>query len=1156
MKHLELVFTNLNQRVDIVDDSSLQIIYQVMTDISTKGGAFSYDMNLTGSGNNNIIFNEIFDEHFYLSDTGTTIFLNKTIPAHLDFDGLPFLYGQFVLTEVDNDNGNITYVGHFTTELRTFGDELGDHKIIGNELDPSQPAGAASAFDISFSEYDHKFVWGNIDISNNTATSFITITGTTTYPTFSNFYNNSHGFYYGFIDLEGPNSINLIENNRALVQNFRPCIYAKELWDKIWAKTSYTYESDFINGSYFKQLVIPNTFDNNINNNRNPDGSSDEEFNVGLMTDFSGYDGVSTHANIYNFSGHTLNSYQIDIDPPFTYKTIPWNATGGTSSQGIDYFVNDNAFFYISGCTNGDCTWSDAQTPCCTSPYWQVTQSGNYDLTVELSYNYYWESMNGSNGATNGQGRDHIYTEIDIYCKYNDGSIRLLQREQQINAINWGIFNKKMVFSYPLQIICTLEGEDFWEGNKIFVVAGVRNRLSDMTVFCGPNHVWLDVQAGYSYFKNTYNSKPYFYYGQNVDMNKCLPPNYNQIDYVKDIMNYFCMVAQPVQGTKIIKVEPWDAFYNTTNQTDYLEWRGTTNNKLDNSQQKTIESIPDLVYQDFWLNPKSDSNDTNTTNYQITSNKLFGSVNIQNPYIKNDSKIITTNFAATMMNHYGNTNWITAQLWNKDKQPTSINIPPEQTYEPRLLFRTKLPASSSQPLSKLYAFGNYNNSNGNSADSVSIPVVTGTTLIFHLDANTDGSYPYFPYGSYDGYVMYQTDQSIFMMGTFVGYNPWNGVIGFQVKYCEGNSGTYGSASDEWFLSTISDATFGYGGQYPYQPYVGTLTSPYSALAQLDINFGLANYYFVPNPSANNVYNIFWKNKVNTYIDPNSKYVTYFVWLNTSDIMNLDFRKKILIDNNLYILNKITWSADKSAKCEMIKLSDYAAQQPMYVPGGGGFIGTGYTIGDGGGNAVPLVSQRFGVNNTQVMELYSNQGVQTTDLGYSGLTMNIVDVKNYYPQNSSGLIAGRSNVINGDSFHLLNSYNNIVNADNVIQINSINNVVNHDATVLINSSGVTTTQTGKTYINSKDVSTLADVAYVDTISGNTITYVNKNFYSNTTDIVLSGGTDVLLGTNSYIYFGDKTTAGTFRMYVDTGTGKLSIENYRAGTWHNAGNFTPA
>jgi len=1163
MKHLELVFINLNQRVDLLDDNTLQMIYQIMTDISTKGGTFSYDMSLAGSGNNNIIFNELFDEHFYLPDTGTTTFINKSIPAHIDFDGLPFIYGQFVLTEVDNDNGQLTYIGHFTTELRSFGDQLGDYKIVGNDLDPTQnPANSTgSTYDIDFSEYNHVFTWTNIDLTNSTSAITVDLGNGHLFP---NLYNNSIGPYYGMIDMEGPNSINLVETNRVLVQNFRPCIYARELWQKIWNKTTYKYQSNFIDSSYFGSLVIPYTFDNSqVGNQRNLDGSSDQEFNVGVSytgstpTDFSGYGPITTRANSLGFQGRSLNSSsESESGGNPTNCVVAYVLTGGTSALNTNYFTNKDVTYTKTVCSTNH-TWYGNSVPTCTQPFWTVTENGNYDLIANIDYNIYWQSSNVGVTSYLGQSTDYIGVSLSLYSLQTDGSVRCIQRASTSHYMfNVYVYNNQFIFSTQQNLVCELDGVDLVAGEKIFVVATIQNTLHTQL-----NYAYLNCLTGFSFFKNKYNSSTYFNYGQNVDMNKILPPNYNQVDYIKDIMNYFNLVAQPIQGTNIIRVEPWDAFYNISGTTDYIEWRGMNADKIDNSQTKTIESIPDLLYQDFWLNPKSDGNDTNTSEYKIRNNIEFGCVNVRNPYIKSDSKIVTTNFASTMMSQYGMTNWRMAQLWNKDKQPTDINVPPEQTYEPRLLFRKKILATTSNNLNKMYAFGNAGGCYGHSTTTNT--VVNSGTLAnnFHLDTNPDGTYPYFPLNNTtDGIIMNEDNNSIFMMGNFVGYNPGTGMINMNVTYSEG-SGSYSN----WFLSTITDKTFGLGGTYPYQPYIGTLDDPISPT--FDINFGKANYYLMsaPNASDNNVFNIFWKNKVMTYIDPNSKYVTYYVWLNISDIMNLDFGKKILIDNNLYILSKVTWTPNKSAKCEMIRLTDYpssAAASSYYLPGGGGAVSnSGQTWNQGGTNG-PQGGNR---SQGQTMELYSQQGVQTNSIGVSGITLSIIDAKNYFPQTSAGIINGRSNNVTGDNYHLLNSNGNTVNADNITSINSHGNVITHDSNVYINTTGVTSTDTGKTFINARDVSTLTDITYVNTglsnankytdtqVSGVT-TYVDNNFYSTNSDIIMTGNTnlilmggDIYVPARSYIYFGDPRTSGSIRISVLSLGNSLAIEKFNGFTW---------
>lgn len=66
----------------------------------------------------------------------------------------------------------------------------------------------------------------------------------------------------------------------------------------------------------------------------------------------------------------------------------------------------------------------------------------------------------------------------------------------------------------------------------------------------------------------------------------------------------------------------------------------------------------------------------------------------------------------------------------------------------------------------------------------------------------------------------------------------------------------------------------------------------------EIYFGIANYPTV------NVYNLFYKQFIDSQNNKDTKLITLYLLLNAVDIMNLSFRKYYRMDNGLYYLNKI------------------------------------------------------------------------------------------------------------------------------------------------------------------------------------------------------------------------------------------------------------
>lgn len=96
-------------------------------------------------------------------------------------------------------------------------------------------------------------------------------------------------------------------------------------------------------------------------------------------------------------------------------------------------------------------------------------------------------------------------------------------------------------------------------------------------------------------------------------------------------------------------------------------------------------------------------------------------------------------------------------------------------------------------------------------------------------------------------------------------------------------------------------------------------------------------------TENNLYTLFYKNQIENLQSKNCRYVTLYLNLKLSDILNLTFRKNILIDGQQYILQKIEYDVTKtiSSKVELLKLVEpYNSVEPgsydlmsiRYLPG--------------------------------------------------------------------------------------------------------------------------------------------------------------------------------------------------------------------------------
>jgi len=104
----------------------------------------------------------------------------------------------------------------------------------------------------------------------------------------------------------------------------------------------------------------------------------------------------------------------------------------------------------------------------------------------------------------------------------------------------------------------------------------------------------------------------------------------------------------------------------------------------------------------------------------------------------------------------------------------------------------------------------------------------------------------------------------------------------------------------------------------------------------DLNYSVEDLSFINlqnYQSGNTLYNIFWKNHILNLIDDDSRFVELYVKLDLNDIMNLDFRKKIILDGQIYYLYKLEYDFTKRISSKITLLKEV---NPIYTPEYGQF----------------------------------------------------------------------------------------------------------------------------------------------------------------------------------------------------------------------------
>lgn len=212
--------------------------------------------------------------------------------------------------------------------------------------------------------------------------------------------------------------------------------------------------------------------------------------------------------------------------------------------------------------------------------------------------------------------------------------------------------------------------------------------------------------------------------------------------------------------------------------------------------------------------------------------------------------------------------------------------------------------------------------------------------------------------------------------------------------------------------------------------------PYSATT--DLNFGPAKKYYHPYKSVNdNIYNKYWKNRINDLISSDGRYLKCKMYLTDNDILNWNFNDKIIIDGNIFYIDSIeNWNGKNLVNVNLIKILDQALLYnpeddvdnvrdwdfPIYVPRLpilNPINITVPTIPD-----IPVLSDVSNVINT---------GVSLID--------------NQIADNSPSINLGERNIINGD-FNLVIGEANLVSSNQYSSIQGSSNSVKNSSSVSI------------------------------------------------------------------------------------------------------------
>ena len=198
------------------EEVNLNFFLQDIYDITKRGSSYSLSFELPGDKNNDNIFQYLY--RLDINNELKNIFIKKLIDCEISVNTLPVTTGTLQLNSINLGEGDQhTYIATFLGQYNSFAEKMGDNLIFGNDN---------TSDDINISELNHYLTFNNIE----------------------NSYINDLDYKYGLVDYTEGNS------NIFYVDNMRPQIKARYLWDAIHDKYGFTYTGDT---SQIDDLVLP-----------------------------------------------------------------------------------------------------------------------------------------------------------------------------------------------------------------------------------------------------------------------------------------------------------------------------------------------------------------------------------------------------------------------------------------------------------------------------------------------------------------------------------------------------------------------------------------------------------------------------------------------------------------------------------------------------------------------------------------------------------------------------------------------------------------------------------------------------------------------------------------------------------------------------------
>jgi hypothetical protein len=592
--------------LDVQEGTAFPLNFQVgdIRDISQRKGNFSKTITLTGSKNNNNLLNHYYDVNIVEG----TFNINALTTCAVIQDGIPIMEDcSMQLTGVVKTQLTDGYEEHVTYEVLVKDSKADFFTAIANK----------ELTDIDFSDLNH--VYNAFNVVNRFSNTVV------------------DGFKY-FL----PASTNGVYST----QEFKPAIFAKTYFDRIFEDAGFTYTWPTMGYDRFEKLFIP--YNGGVDNLDYQDWLVKAEktapTTINGANNWAGFSNIAsiattqTPATKINLTGWTeLDDIQGQFDPITGVYSTPFFNISAANAQSYDYSITMTYSLNLVN-TSGGTLYGSAGGSAANVYYKPAVGVGIPGLPIIFSNLF----TNTSPNATLFGVPNAVQCPLTIPVGTTNILTQTVQTTIPLSYTIIGLGSSATLGINVSQQYATI-------GN----VASVRNWRKTSPSGLAPASGQVVIQAVISNILisivpssniNAIASSAV------IEVNDYVPKKIKQSDFIKGIFNMYNIYAQvdSTQPNKLL-LQNRDDFYDSGVEVDWTA-------KLAKDQEQNLSFLPELTSKKIILTYAEDKDNPNTT-YTNATNNIYGQAEVifDNEYVKDvDTKdvlfsptpVIKTQFGA------------------------------------------------------------------------------------------------------------------------------------------------------------------------------------------------------------------------------------------------------------------------------------------------------------------------------------------------------------------------------------------------------------------------------------------------------------------------------------------------------------------------------